>query len=287
MSTVAHFIATHPVEVFLGATVIGLGLVALAWRVLQRVREPVWTALNARIGVDAWMRRMPLLRRIERPDAALGALALDLLSGFAVVLFALFIFFALSDEIGLDEELGQFDHALAAELAERVPAPTLRAFALVTRLADAEVQTAICIVVALLLYARGRRLLMLTWIAVVAGNGSLTRLLKWGFGRERPLHDHGWIVEHSWSFPSGHASGALAVYGMLAYLLVRATQRMWHLPIVLVASALVFTIGWSRVVLQVHYLSDVLAGWAVAGAWLILCIATARLIRAHRSPVRA
>lgn len=287
MNTVAQLIGTHPVEVFLTTAVVALVLVALAWLLVQRFREPVWSQLNARIGVDTWGRRMPLLRGIQRPDAALGALVLDLLFGFALVLLALFAFFGLSDEIGLDEELGQFDHALAAELAQSVSAQTLRAFAIVTRLADAEVQTATCLAVALLLFARGRRLLVLTWIAAIAGNGTLTRLLKWGFGRERPLHEHGWIVEHSWSFPSGHASGALAVYGMLAYLLVRGTPRVWHLPIVLIASALVFTIGWSRVVLQVHFLSDVLAGWTVAGAWLIVCISTARLIRAHRNPVRA
>ena len=75
---------------------------------------------------------------------------------------------------------------------------------------------------------------------------------------------------HGFSFPSGHSSASMAAFAMLAYLATRLLPRPWHLPAVLAAGALTFTTGWSRVVLQVHYASDVLAGWLLAGTW-VLC----------------
>lgn len=286
MTAFASRLAAHPIEVFLIAAATLLVAIALSAWLLRGLREPLWRALH-RSGAAPWVRRLPPLRGIERPDEALGGLVLDLGFGFLLVVGALAAFFALADAISLGDGLAQFDHALATSMAQGVPDPILRAFAYLTRMADMEAQTAICIAVAMFLLWRRQRLLALIWVAAVAGNGALTRVMKWTFARERPLHDHGWVVEHGWSFPSGHASGALAVYGMLAYLLLRATPRIWHLPIVLTTSVLVLAIGYSRVLLHVHYFSDVLAGWTVAGAWLVVCIATARLIRAHRNPVRA
>jgi undecaprenyl-diphosphatase len=86
-----------------------------------------------------------------------------------------------------------------------------------------------------------------------------------------------------WSFPSGHASGSLAVYAMLAYFILRGRDlQWWHLPLLFIAAALVMVIGFSRAFLQVHCLSDVVAGYLVAGSWLCICIAGVELARLHQ-----
>ena len=74
--------------------------------------------------------------------------------------------------------------------------------------------------------------------------------------------------ETSFSFPSGHSSVAIAFYGALALVLARLLPR-WRarLALALAAAALVAVIGLSRLYLGVHYLSDVLAGFAAGLAW--------------------
>ena len=281
MDSIPLLIATRPLVVFLlGAAAVLLSAL-IAWWIVQRLRAPVWNLV-----VWTWRRASgtwPALSRLRLPVAWLGTILLvDLALGFAVVFVAIGAFFEMADEIDLDEDLGEMDNAIASELARSASPATLRTFAWITHLGDAAVQWGIGVGVALFLIATGRRFLAVTWIAAVAGNGALNRLLKAWFQRDRPLHEHGFTMADGWSFPSGHASGAVAVYGMLAYLACRVSPPAWRLPIVLAALVVVLLVGYSRVVLQVHYASDVLAGFLTAGAWLIVCVGAAHLIQVHR-----
>ncbi|HVL01199.1 MAG TPA: phosphatase PAP2 family protein, partial [Dongiaceae bacterium] len=157
-------------------------------------------------------------------------------------------------------------------------------FAAITRLGDVLVLTVLTIAVALLLAWHKRWLHLAGWLTAVIGNGLLTRTLKAMFQRLRPLHDHGYAAAEGWSFPSGHSSSAMAVYGMLAYFLIRATDRHWHLPITTLGIMLILTVGASRVFLQVHFFSDVIAGFCVGAAWLAVCVAgTDIALRQRRS----
>lgn len=282
MDSLPRLIGLHPVEVFFAFGAAAVLIAVSIWLLVRRVRGPLWNLL--RMVWQGGSARWSPLTGLRMPAAWQGGpLLLDLAMGFAVVLGAVATFFELSDEIGLDEGLGRFDIQLASELAGSVSHRTLGFFAGVTHLADATVQWSIGVVVAVVLLLRRRRLLALSWIAAVAGNGLMNRALKALFERTRPLHEHGLTLEHGWSFPSGHTSGAVAIYGMLAYLGIRAAPPAWHLPIALSAMWVVLLVGYSRIVLQVHYLSDVLAGLVSGGAWLIVCIGTASVIGTHRA----
>lgn len=283
-------IAQHPFELTAALIALALALWLALWLLVQKLREPlwrftarVWAWVVAHPATRALSQRLPLLKRLRTPSALGGSyLILDLIAGFVLVLAALSLFFEVADETGLDEDLGRFDDRLAATLRASVGLSALKFFSRVTHLADAPVQTAICITVATVLVLRGRGLLAAVWVAAVAGNGLLNRVLKASFERARPLHEHGWTFEPGWSFPSGHASGAVAVYGMLAYLAIRATPSPWHLPITLSAIAIMLLVGISRVILHVHYFSDVLAGVVSGSAWLIVCIGAAEVLRRPR-----
>jgi undecaprenyl-diphosphatase len=111
-------------------------------------------------------------------------------------------------------------------------------------------------------------------------------IIKSTVARERPDILEPILVEHGFSFPSGHASLSMVAYGILAVLVSRSfLPRGTQLAVFGVVVALVLLIGLSRVWLGVHYPSDVIAGW-VAGATVVLVYAS--LTRAvSREPAEA
>jgi len=88
------------------------------------------------------------------------------------------------------------------------------------------------------------------------------------------------VPELSPAFPSGHSTMAVLVYLFVAYLLVEHLADRQRGRLVLLA-ALLFTlvIGFSRLYLGVHWLSDVLAGYALGGLWLSLLVTLVELTR--------
>ncbi|KQP48610.1 hypothetical protein ASF44_22175 [Pseudorhodoferax sp. Leaf274] len=213
------------------------------------------------------------------PPAAWLGLWVALGGGFMLATAALFA--EAMEAMDADQEWGVFDTRLADVLAQRMAPGALRAISLATHLGDPLTLTALAVLVGAALLWRGHRWLALGWVVACAGNGVLNRLFKQIFERVRPLHEHGFAMADGYSFPSGHTSGSVVVYGMLAYLGVRLLPPRWHLPGVLLAAALAFCMGISRVLLQVHWASDVAAGFASGLAWLAICIAAIELRRRY------
>jgi len=93
----------------------------------------------------------------------------------------------------------------------------------------------------------------------------LNALLKLGFHRQRP--EFTYVHLDTYSFPSGHATGATAIYGVVVYLLVRDRQTPARVMAAVGFVALIALVGFSRLYLEAHYLSDVLAGCSLGAAW--------------------
>jgi membrane-associated phospholipid phosphatase len=291
VDNLGQFIGSHAVLLFGTLALTMLWLTALAWWMVSRWGERWWSA-----GMQAWaallqsewiqrlLARFPALRKLrENRFVAGGYLGVHSVIGFLIVLVTLSIFAELADEIAEDEDFAHFDTELTLTLSQTLAPKTLQAFYWITQLGDVRTLVALGIAVTAFLLLRKRWLLAASWSLALAGNGLLVRLLKWIFQRDRPLHEHGLLIEQGWSFPSGHASGALVAYGMLAYLLVRATPRGWHLLIVCAAIALILLIGFSRVFLQVHYFSDVVAGYMSGMAWLVVCVGGCEVVLRQRA----
>ncbi|HZF80941.1 MAG TPA: phosphatase PAP2 family protein [Rubrivivax sp.] len=228
-------------------------------------------------------RRLERGRGVDQPPAP-RVLVLRLLVGLGVAVGAGLSFAELAEALDLSDGLARFDTALTAALRQHVSLAALRSFALVTRLGDTSTLTALGILVAGLLLVASQRRLALLWVLAIGGNSVLNVLLKGTFERVRPVYEHDLLLSHSgWSFPSGHSSGSVVAYGMLAYVLVHLVSPRWQLPLLLLATLLALTIGFSRVFLQVHYFSDVLAGFASGLVWLTICIVSSEWLRLRRS----
>ena len=118
------------------------------------------------------------------------------------------------------------------------------------------------------------------WLVAVLGGEALNLLLKDLFARPRPRFERPLVVEASYSFPSGQAMESLVVYGMLAYFAALTLRDRGKCAVsVGGAAVLVVLIGFSRVYLGAHYLSDVVGGFVAGGAWLGAIIAGWETIR--------
>ena len=117
---------------------------------------------------------------------------------------------------------------------------------------------------ALLLGLRRRYRESMFTIVATAGSALLNLAAKPYFARERPSLWASIAPEHNYSFPSGHAMGSMTLAMVLVLL---AWPTRWRWPMVIAMVVFVSMVGLSRVYLGVHYPSDILAGWAAAGAW--------------------
>jgi undecaprenyl-diphosphatase len=114
---------------------------------------------------------------------------------------------------------------------------------------------------------RGARRAALTFIGVAATAEGLNVILKSYYGRARPNLFEEIATLHSYSFPSGHAMASAAVYGMAAVVITRLEPQLTGV-LSFFAPLLVFLIGFSRIFLGVHWMTDVIAGFS-AGAFLV------------------
>ncbi len=115
-----------------------------------------------------------------------------------------------------------------------------------------------------------RRRWRLAIYLLVAGAGALTLdpVLKSLVGRLRPVVAHPIAYGTGDSFPSGHALGSIVCYGALFLVFLPATRGKWRRLFAVGIVALILAIGASRLLLGVHYLSDVLGAWALGVTWL-------------------
>jgi undecaprenyl-diphosphatase len=230
----------------------------------------------ALLGADvAWRRAV---RRREGLDPSARAL-LRPTTAAAVIVAMLVLASVVAVEVREAAGLTVFDASLATDLRANMPRPVLHAIAWLTQLGNPIGLAVVTGLVMIALLVRRHVQLALIWLGSLAGTALINSTLKAWFQRERPLHDHGFVVEHSFSFPSGHASGCTVFYGMLAYVLLVLCPPRLHRAIVVAAVAVITLVGVSRILLQVHYFSDVLAGYATGLAWLMLCIGSAEYVR--------
>jgi undecaprenyl-diphosphatase len=201
--------------------------------------------------------------RLSRPHRSLVSLA-------AVTVAAL-IFAALLLLVRLQwPPLESVDHGAAARINSLVAGnhALVTVIKAVTWLGSNGVLWAVIGAAALVLALRKRWRLAIYLLVTGAGALILDPVLKSLVGRLRPVVAHPVAHGAGNSFPSGHSLGSIVCYGAVLLVFLPAARGRWRTVFITVIAALVALIGISRVLLGVHYLSDVLGAWALGITWL-------------------
>jgi membrane-associated phospholipid phosphatase len=184
----------------------------------------------------------------------------------------------------------RLDAGLAVALHDRATPQVTEAARLVTLLGSTPALLAVTAGGVCCLVGFGRRRDALLLAVAFAGAQLTSAGLKAAFRRDRPSFDEPVATADWFSYPSGHAVASTAVYGALAWILASALGRpRSRVACFGGAAVLVGAIGFSRLYLGVHYLSDVVAGYCAGVAWLLVAAEVVRVAERcgiHRRLIR-
>lgn len=165
----------------------------------------------------------------------------------------------------------KFDRAVAG-VVQKLPQGLEPVMSAATFVGLPAVIITLAAVVAVAGWVKGQPRIAYAMVASVVALGGNT-ILKHVVHRARP--DTMYVANmkiHSYSFPSGHAFGAVVIYGLLAYLAYTHLPAPYNLIFSVALVCLVILIGISRVFLGAHFPSDVLTGWVLGAVCLFLII---------------
>jgi len=134
----------------------------------------------------------------------------------------------------------------------------------------------VAVIVGAILFIRKNWWRLLALFLAVGIGQAVLNILKVAFQRPRPKTE---MFVFSYSFPSGHVFSATVIYGFCIYLTFRFINNSvikWIVSALL--ALLILLIGFSRIYLGVHWLSDTLAGYVTGFAWLLFCIFLAKTV---------
>lgn len=273
-------------EVVFLCILVAVLLLLARWFVAHRGRligrlAHAWRRVIRSAPMQAMRRRYPRLWTFFAARFARGEyLGLHLTIGLAISIASMWVFLSITEAVVQREAITRIDVAVLEWMrAHSTPAGTAFARA-VSAMGAPRVIAALGLVGLVVLVIRQQWLLVEGWVVALIGGEALNAFLKRLIQRPRPLHST-ILSSQSWSFPSGHAMESLVAYGMLAYVLfvLFSWPRRRRIDIAFGATLLILLIGWSRVYLGVHYVSDVIGGFAAGVIWLATCISGMEVAR--------
>lgn len=227
----------------------------------------------------------PLGVRGAGPAAAVGGPAARVPAAVlgALLAFSLLVYSLVAADVVHDGRLTEVDGDLSSWVARHMPTWAEWLARPFTWLGGVVGVTIVVVGVAVWLWRRREWAAIALLFAVVIGCQVLAQTGKNSYDRPRPTAGSPIRIPDSFSFPSGHATTGIAVFGLLGLLAaVWLPTRSGRRAAIVAGFALGVLIGVSRVVLNVHFLTDVLAGFALGLAWLVACLLAARLLRTMR-----
>jgi membrane-associated phospholipid phosphatase len=254
------------------ALTVGMSAGVITWRYPHWSKPAAAPTIDAAWKVGETIRSRPGLRaaldRRLSPESATGlvlTLALLFTLGAGIVLGLLaYLVRTNSRLIGIDNSVGKWGNRHASPLSTH-------ALNAVTQLGSIYVVVALCVVLAVVEMRRARSRWIVPFIlAVVGGEEIVTTVIKQIVDRLRPAFNPA-AATLGPSFPSGHSTTAAAFYAAAALLLGRRRPRAARAVLTGVAVGIAVAVASSRVLLDVHWLTDVIGGLALGWAWFAIC----------------
>lgn len=239
-----------------------LVLLALAGYVIRLAAAGVSPFLNHLLArVSAWARA----RRGRSWQRFARAVSPDNPRSVLIVLFAAMVFtgvIALAN-LGLRAASGNavsnMDVSIASLMRESRNAPADEIMTVITMMGDTLVMTALALAILVwLVWHKAYRAAWAAGIAIVAAK-CFELAVKYGIQRARPM-ELSYTGASAFSFPSGHATMAAVIFGILAVLVSHSMGRWGRAVVYAICAVFVVAIAYSRVYLGAHWFSDVLAG---------------------------
>lgn len=218
--------------------------------------------------------------RAEAPVGTRATLPAQLVVALLVALFTVGLFVIIAMELTRSAVTGsdvlvRTDEQVVAFMRARASPDGDRLMFIISILGSPVSMGVLAVAGALWFWHRRRILPLVGWCCAFAGASALTVGLKHSFQRVRPEGAEAFLHGASFSFPSGHSLGSMVGIGITTYLLVayREERPLTRVLTIAAGALAIVAIGWSRIYLGVHYLSDVVAGFAAGAVWLSCCIA--------------
>ena len=221
----------------------------------------------------------PFAKRYEKPIRFLrnrlspeGYAGLHLTIGVFVVLLCGWCFGAIAEDVSEGDPIVHLDQQVAVWFHQHATPRATEVARVISFFGSVGWVGAVSLLVALFFIRRGAwhrfSLIALTML----GGSMLNLLLKHFFHRERPVLENPLVTLSSYGFPSGHTMGATLFYGLLALFVWNSHRsRRVRWASVCAACLLIFLIGFTRIYLGAHFLSDVLGALAAGLLWLTFC----------------
>jgi undecaprenyl-diphosphatase len=208
-----------------------------------------------------------------------GYLGLHLTIGALILIGATWIFGAIAEDVVTKDRITVVDANFSAWLYTHWHPWITRALLIVTHLHGTIGITIITSAVFLYLVRLRYRAQALALVLSVGGGMVLNVILKNVFARARPHFDNPILTLTSHSFPSGHTMAATCFYGALCVFAV-SNLKTWtgRVLTILVAGSLILLVGFSRIYLGAHYLSDVMGAIAEGLVWLAFCLTAVNVV---------
>jgi undecaprenyl-diphosphatase len=222
-------------------------------------------------------RELSWVARRFSPHQAFG---LGLTLGLITSALLVYLFVLLTSAVLQRTPLVRIDGLVARELHELAFPSLTFAAKVISFLSSSWMTIAVALAVALAIYLwRRLRLDGIVLIAAAVGAGVLSQALKLMIQRPRPAFAEQLVDVSGYSFPSGHVTSTTAFYLTLALLATGWVHR-WETRVYILLGlvVLLLAVGFSRLYLGAHFLTDVLAGYAAGAFWAALCITSGAVL---------
>lgn len=196
---------------------------------------------------------------------------LNLTLAFIIFLSLFSLLSGVTEEFIEQDFIIQIDYWVAKNVALVRIEPVIDLFHYITFLGNVQFILFLLIIISLIMIFKYNYFWILPLIISVVGSISFAWLSKYFFLRSRPIEAI--FFEQSPAFPSGHATVAMSFYAILFYIWWRQ-QSSCNIRVIItfLGSSFVLLLAFSRIIIGVHYLTDVIAGLLLGGLWFVVAV---------------